>query len=140
MVASAKGVYISHIWDNPVFVIDLFDTLTTDEFFTANSFDVLRDGNQYAASITTLKETADEPGPLNSIYRPKVVMITPFPDLNDELNGITTKFKYQARAERLAQSLVDILPGSEGSGLVFGYDRHNYELSTVPFGWLVEQY
>ncbi|GAB7354242.1 hypothetical protein MBLNU459_g4779t1 [Dothideomycetes sp. NU459] len=106
MITSEKGVYISHIWEVPVFIDENYIP-TTDDTFTASSFDALRDGNVYAQSITALIGTDLNPGVLHAIYAPKVFVLTPFTTDLDRLNhGITTELIYDSRAKKLAQQLV----------------------------------
>ena len=134
-IVSQKGVYISHIWENPVFVINNDYVPTDDNTFTTKTFYALRDGTATAVSILALVGTAQAPGPLNAIYNPKVFVVTPFTSPEDRSKrGITTTYTYQARAQQLARQIVSIVPGSSDSGFVRGYSRTNEEESTQEHG------
>ena len=130
IVSSEKGAYVSHIWEDPVFIgIDW--TPTDDNTFTTKAFDALRDGTATAQSITALIGTDQAPGPLNAIYDPKVFVVTPFTNDDDRnYDGITTTYRYESRARQLAQQVAQILPGSGGTGLVLGYRHTNATVST----------
>ena len=130
IISSEKGVYISHIWENPVFIIGDF-VPTDDNTFTTKAFNALRDGTANAQSILALVGTDQAPGPLNAIYSPKVFVLTPFTsDLDRQLYSITTTLRYQARAQQLAQQIAQIVPGSGGTGSTLGYTRTDQYLST----------
>jgi hypothetical protein len=92
-IMSEKGVYMSHIWENPVFIDGDWNP-TDDASFTTNTFNALRDGTAYAQSITALVGTDDAPGVLNAIYAPKVFVLTPrTSDADRNIWGITTQFR-----------------------------------------------
>ncbi|KAL6714324.1 hypothetical protein ACLMJK_007747 [Lecanora helva] len=132
IVASEKGVFISHIWENPVFIDGNFNP-TDDASFTTNAVNALRDGTEYCQSITGLTGTDSSPGPLNAIYAPKVFVLTPFTtDWDRAMFSITTQYRYEARANQLASSIARAVPGSGGSGRVLGYTRTNQQASTGP--------
>ncbi|KAH7009573.1 hypothetical protein EDB80DRAFT_775982 [Ilyonectria destructans] len=133
IIVSEKGVYLSHIWENPVF-IDNYWNPTDDASFSANAFEALRDGTPKAQSITALVGDDANPGVLNAIYSPKVFVLTPFTGLNDP-TGVTTQFRYQDRAQQLADNLAGIIPGSGGSGRLLGYTRTNEYLSKADIGF-----
>ncbi|RDL40026.1 uncharacterized protein BP5553_00005 [Venustampulla echinocandica] len=119
VIASELGVYLSHIWEDPVFVTGDDQTPTDDASFISNTFNALRDGTANARSITALIGTYAQPGVLHAIYSSK---------------KITTPLKYQARAEDLASRLARLIPGSGGSGFTTGYTRTNATKSTKRFG------
>ncbi|KXG49973.1 uncharacterized protein PGRI_059410 [Penicillium griseofulvum] len=130
IIASEKGVYLSHIWESPVFVDEAFNT-TDDRFFTITAFNSLRDGTIYAQSVTDLIGTDHNPGILNAIYAPKVFVLTPFTTDWDRRNcGISTTLRYQKRAEELAQKIAGIVPGSGGNGIILGYTRTSRQASS----------
>ncbi|KAL9024262.1 MAG: hypothetical protein Q9196_006642 [Gyalolechia fulgens] len=132
IVASGKGVFISHIWENPVFIDGNFNP-TDDASFTTDTVNALRDGTEYCQSITGLIGTDSSPGPLNAIYAPKVFVLTPFTTDSDRaMFSITTQYRYEARANQLASSIAQAVPGSGGSGRVLGYTRTNRQASTGP--------
>ena len=130
IISSEKGVYICHIWENPVFING--DWVPTDDnTFTTKAFNALRDGTATAQSITALIGTDQAPGPLNTIYSPKVFVLTPYTtDLDRQLYSITTTLRYEARAQQLAQQIAQIVPGSGGTGYTLGYTRTSAQLST----------
>lgn len=130
IISSEKGVYISHIWEVPVFISEHW-VPTDDNTFTTGAFIALRDGTANAESITTLVGTEQAPGPLNAIYHPVVFVLTPYASEEDrQVFGITTTLRYQTRAQQLAQQIVQIVPGSGGTGFTLGYTRTNVQLST----------
>ncbi|KAJ5836581.1 hypothetical protein N7447_002607 [Penicillium robsamsonii] len=130
IIASEKGVYISHIWESPVFVDEALN-LTDDSLFTITAFNSLRNGTVYAQSVIDLIGTDHSPGVLNAIYAPKVFVLTPFTTDWDRRNfGISTTLRYQARAEKLAQKITDIVPGSGGNGIILGYTRTSRQASS----------
>jgi hypothetical protein len=130
LVASEKGVYIAHIWENPVFVDHDFNP-TDDNSFTINAFNSLRDGTEYAQSVTGLIGTDQNPGVLNAIYAPKVFVLTPFATDWDRQNfGISTTLRYQTRVQELAQKIANIVPGSGGNGVILGYTRTSRQASS----------
>ncbi|KAI3113412.1 hypothetical protein CBS147333_2850 [Penicillium roqueforti] len=134
IIASEKGVYLSHIWESPVFV-DLAFNPTDDDSFTMNASKSLRDGTLYAQSITALIGTDHNPGVLNAIYAPKVFVLTPFTtDWDRQYFGISTKFRYQKRAQELAQKIANIVPGSGGNGIILGYTRTSRQASSQEQG------
>ncbi|KAJ5470417.1 hypothetical protein N7530_007774 [Penicillium desertorum] len=130
LVASEKGVYIAHIWENPVFVDHDFNP-TDDNSFTINAFNSLRDKTEYAQSVTGLIGTDQNPGVLNAIYAPKVFVLTPFATDWDRQNfGISTTLRYQTRVQELAQKIANIVPGSGGNGVILGYTRTSRQASS----------
>ncbi|KAJ6132371.1 hypothetical protein N7471_007586 [Penicillium samsonianum] len=130
IIASEKGVYISHIWESPVFVDQAFNP-TDDSFFTINAFNSLRDGTVYAQSVTDLIGTDQNPGVLNAIYAPKIFVLTPFATDWDRRNfGISTTLRYQTRAQELAQKVASIVPGAGGNGIILGYTRTSRQASS----------
>ncbi|KAI9837744.1 MAG: hypothetical protein M1819_006678 [Sarea resinae] len=130
IISSEKGVYLSHIWENPVF-IDSTWASTDDASFTTKAFNSLRDGTANALSITSLIGTDAQPGVLNAIYSPKVFVLTPRTTDFDRNNfQITTTLRYQARAQDLANKIAGILPGSGGTGFTLGYTRTSAQAST----------
>ncbi|KAM5341443.1 hypothetical protein ACJ41O_014474 [Fusarium nematophilum] len=134
IIASEKGVYLSHIWENPVFIDNDWNP-TSDDSFNTNAFEALRDGTAFAQSITGLIGDEANPGVLNAIYAPKVFVLTPFTTPNDP-KGITTRLRYQDRAQQLADNLARAIPGSGGQGYLLGYTRTNQQLSTMEPGFL----
>ena len=133
IISSEKGVYISHIWESPVF-IDRYFNPTDDTTFTTLAFNSLRDGTQDAQSITDLIGTDQAPGVLNAIYQPRVFVLSPLTTQWERDNlGITTRFRYPVRAQQLANQVGQILPGS-GETFVLGYTRTDSEESTAARG------
>ncbi|KAJ6185897.1 hypothetical protein N7519_007198 [Penicillium mononematosum] len=130
IIVSEKGVYIAHIWENPVFVDRDFNP-TDDNSFTINVFNSLRDGTEYAQSVTGLIGTDQNPGVLNTIYAPKVFVLTPFTTDWDRQNfGISTTLRYQTRVQDLVQKIASIVPGSGGNGIILGYTRTSRQASS----------
>ncbi|RSL70883.1 hypothetical protein CEP53_001765 [Fusarium sp. AF-6] len=131
IIVSDKGVYLSHIWENPVF-IDTEWNWTDDESFNRTAFEALRDGTDNARSVASLVGDDANPGVLHASNNPMVFVLTPFTDVLNDPTGITTLFRYQERAQRLADSLVGVIPGSTGH--LLGYTRTNGIDSTEPIG------
>ncbi|KAJ5360374.1 hypothetical protein N7517_009565 [Penicillium concentricum] len=130
IIASEKGVYISHIWESPVFVDEAFNP-TDGNLFTITAFNSLRDGTIFAQIVTDLIGTDHSPGVLNAIYAPKVFVLTPFTTDWDRRNfGISTTFRYQTRAEELVQKIANVVPGSGGNGIILGYTRTSRQVSS----------
>ncbi|OQD80182.1 hypothetical protein PENANT_c038G10160 [Penicillium antarcticum] len=130
IIASEKGVYISHIWESPVFIHGDFSP-TDDSYFVSTAFNSLRDGTASAQSVTDLIGSDQSPGVLNAIYAPKVFVLTPYTtDFDRQMFGISTRLRYQDRANDLAQRLANVIPGSGGQGIVMGYTRTSQQAST----------
>jgi hypothetical protein len=134
IIVSERGVYLSHIWENPVF-IDIDWNNTPDDEFDRNAFQALRDGTANAQSVVGLVGTDANPGPLNAIYSPKVFVLTPFTNQFFDPTGVTTTLRYQDRAQALANNLARVIPGSGGQGYLLGYTRTNQALSTAQNGY-----
>ncbi len=136
IISAQKGVYISHIWESPVFITGDF-VPTDDNTFTRKAFNALRDGTATTQSISALVGTDQAPGPLNAIYSPKVFVLTPYTtELDRQFYGITTDLRYETRARQLAQQIARIIFGSGGtdSTSTLGYTRTSAQLSTQPRG------
>ncbi|RGP73578.1 hypothetical protein FLONG3_6315 [Fusarium longipes] len=135
MIVSNLGVYLSHIWENPVFIDGDWNFKPEDEF-QAKSFQALRDGtlDGNALSITSLIGTDENPGVLHAINEPKVFVVTPFTTQADTtLYGINTLYRYEDRANGLASDLASIIPGSTSQ--VLGYIRTDARQSTEVGYW-----
>ena len=130
IITSEKGVYTSHIWENPVFENSDF-TLTDDSFFVTNSLNALHDSTATAQSILALIGTDATPGVLHSIYKPKIFVHTPFTsDFDRDTLGYTTRgLNYDTRARWLAYEIAQILPGSD-EGITLGYKRFGSQQAT----------
>ncbi|KAJ5775420.1 uncharacterized protein N7511_000431 [Penicillium nucicola] len=130
IITSEKGVYISHIWEVPVFIHEDYSP-TDDGYFVTAAFNSLRDGTSFAQSVTGLIGTDQNPGVLNAIYAPKVFVLTPYTtEFDRQMFGISTKLRYQDRANDLAQRLANAIPGSGAQGTVMGYTRTSQQAST----------
>ncbi|OBS28289.1 hypothetical protein FPOA_02230 [Fusarium poae] len=135
MIVSNVGTYLSHIWENPVFIDGDWNFKPDDEF-EAKAFNALRDGTAdgNALSVTSLIGTDENPGYLHSFNEPKVFIITPFTSNADTmLYGINTLYRYEQRANDLATKLAGIIPGA--SSQVLGYIRTDKDQSTDIFGY-----
>ncbi|KAH7004289.1 hypothetical protein EDB82DRAFT_571302 [Fusarium venenatum] len=135
MIVSNVGTYLSHIWENPVFIDGDWNFKPDDEF-EAKAFNALRDGTTdgNALSVTSLIGTDENPGYLHSFNEPKVFIITPFTSLADTtLYGINTLYRYEQRANDLATKLTGIIPGATSQ--VLGYIRTDKDQSTDIFGY-----
>jgi hypothetical protein len=133
IIVSDSGVYLSHIWENPVFIDTDWNNKPDDEF-NAKAFEALRDGNDNVVSVAGLVGTDENPGVLHAINSPKVFVLTPFTSSDDRsIFGITTTYRYEERANALASNLGGIVPGS-GDAVVLGYTRTNHGHSTEQYG------
>ncbi|KAF5664464.1 hypothetical protein FHETE_7055 [Fusarium heterosporum] len=133
IIVSNRGVYISHIWEDPIFIDEDFNPRSKEDF-RRNGFKVLRDGNEDARSITSLLGTRSNPGPLNAIYSPKVFVLTPFTNPEDT-DIIKTKYVYEPQAKMLAADLARTIPGSGDQGYLIGYTVTSEEESTAQHGY-----
>ncbi|KAF4342832.1 hypothetical protein FBEOM_3241 [Fusarium beomiforme] len=131
IIVSSLGTYISHIWENPVFIDSNWNP-TSDAFFQQNSFAAIRDGVDGATSISSLLGTDARPGPLHAVYSPKIFVLTPF--TNPILESVTTRLRYQNRANWLADRLKRLIRGSES--FVMGYTRSSREESLADLGYM----
>ncbi|KAH7255976.1 meiotically up-regulated gene family-domain-containing protein [Fusarium tricinctum] len=121
LIVSNLGVYTSHIWEVPGFLDRVDYKPTSDDFFKTNVFEVLRDGTldaTTATGISTLIGTESAPGPLHSQFEPHVFVVTPFNTNQSPENP--SLFRYEARADQLANQVTGIIPGAISGG-VHGY-------------------
>ncbi|KAI9717937.1 MAG: hypothetical protein M1828_007029 [Chrysothrix sp. TS-e1954] len=128
IVVSDKGVFISHIWENPVF-IDRNFVPTSDAQF-GNVLLALRDGTADCQPLSGLIGTDNSPGPLNQKYHPRVWVMTPFALDTDPEVGSPTELLYHERAYSLLHQVAGILPGRDVAQSVIGYIPTNREEST----------
>ena len=124
IIASARGVYVAHIWENPVFWPDDSDVETDEATFQKLAFEGLRDGAEGTASISALIGTDSAPGPLHPQYVPKAFIITPYTTLtNREYHGVTTDLRYEDRINWLAQKFGELVMGEGNVATIFGYNN-----------------
>ncbi|KAL9563853.1 hypothetical protein ACKAV7_012025 [Fusarium commune] len=133
IVVSNLGAYVSHIWENPVFIDSNWNT-TPDDKFQATTFNALRDGTPdgNAESIAGYVGTDQVPGVLHSMFHPRVFVVTPFTNDLERSLGVTTTFRYEDRANYLAATVSGIVPGSDST--VLGYTRTDHIESTKQYG------
>ncbi|KAM5383716.1 hypothetical protein ACJZ2D_001705 [Fusarium nematophilum] len=122
IIVSDKGVYLSHIWENPVF-IDADWNPTDDLSFYFNAIYPLIHGGGSATAITSLLNDQ-----LHSLNSPRIYVLSPWATDWDMLTGINTPLRYQARAQQIADALADAIPGSTKD--LLGYTRTNKDQST----------
>ncbi|KAF5247456.1 hypothetical protein FANTH_6364 [Fusarium anthophilum] len=130
LVVSNMGVYTSHIWENPGFVVNIDRKPTSDDFFETNVYKVLRDGAlnpTVVTGISSLIGTDSAPGPLHSQFEPHVFVVTPFNENQSPENP--SLYRYEARAYQLANRVTGIIPGALSGG-VYGYNPVNKVEST----------
>ena len=133
IVTSEKGVFISHIWEVPMFIDSDWNLMNDAQF--GHVFPALRDGTTNCESLTKLVGTDTNPGPLHAIYAPKVYVLTPYATQTDRNRfGITTNLRYQQRANDLLAQVAGIIPGKDSKQTVLGYTRTNRTLSTAQRG------
>ena len=137
IIVSAYGLYMSHIYEYPVFLADVSGEEfleTNDLFFTNNAFHALRDGTKGATSLTSLIGTDEDPGPLNALYHPEIFILTPLTDeIERGTQGVSTTLKYQDRVEQLAAQLATIFPDTSYP-VILGYTRTDYLKTIIPGG------
>jgi hypothetical protein len=103
VIATSSGIFISHMYEGPVFV-NADRTDTDDDHFEARSFNLLRDGGDgvdVPSSLSFLKSN----GYFDTIYSPHVFVITPF-KLKDEPN---LEYQYLKRAQWLGDQTADYI-------------------------------
>ncbi|KAL4881921.1 hypothetical protein BJY04DRAFT_217626 [Aspergillus karnatakaensis] len=124
IIVSKKGVYLSHIYEDPVFVQrpegagkndDVDDVPTSDEFFQQASFGALVNGVEKADAVEPIKDligSTNSPGPLHHSYTPKIFVVHPFDQ------GNSGPLAYPERAQWLADQFQTYLypPGSSPDG------------------------
>ncbi|KAF4458075.1 hypothetical protein F53441_83 [Fusarium austroafricanum] len=126
VIVSTQGVYLSHIWENPVFINNDWSP-TSDDSFRKNSFEALRDGTADGGVTAYSLVNLIQLGVLDQSNLPTIFVITPYTTVHDD-PIITTPLRYQERAQWLLDSLKDLIPGSQGH--LVGYQRTNPSLST----------
>ncbi|KAJ4263313.1 hypothetical protein NW762_006131 [Fusarium torreyae] len=118
LIVSNVGVYTSHIWEIPGFLDRVDKKPTSDDFFETSVFKVLRDGTldaTTATGISTLIGTESAPGPLHSQFAPHVFVVTPFNTNQSPENP--SLFRYEARADQLANRVTGTIPGALSGGI-----------------------
>jgi hypothetical protein len=103
VIVTSSGIFISHIYEGPVFV-NADRTDTDDDHFEAHSFNLLRDGGDgvdVRSSLSFLKSN----GYFDTIHSPHVFVITPF-KLKDEPN---LEYQYLKRAQWLGDQTADYI-------------------------------
>ncbi|CAF3535155.1 unnamed protein product [Fusarium graminearum] len=131
IIVSDLGVYLSHIWENPVFIGSDW-TPTPDDVFQTTTFNAFRDGNMNTESVSVLVGTDETPGVLHSMFHPRVFVVTPFTSHFERSIGVTTTYSYEDRANQLATQISGIVPGSDST--VLGYTRTSQAESTEQYG------
>ena len=131
IVASEKGVFISHIWEVPVFINGDWSASPPENF--ENAINILLNGDMNTKSLLQLVGTDQQPGPLHAQYSPIVYVVTPFTTPYDPM-GVTTTLRYQDRAQYLAKRVFSAVPGPHGQGVVTGYHRTDLVTSTAQEG------
>jgi hypothetical protein len=105
VIVSKHGVYLSHIYEDPVFVEKTklgFLRPTTDKVFQEASFNALVNGDPESGELeplNTLIGTTENPGPLHYTLQPKIFAVTPFK------HGGIGPLMYAKRIERLSDQL-----------------------------------
>ncbi|KAL4786908.1 hypothetical protein BJX76DRAFT_320068 [Aspergillus varians] len=109
MIVSNKGVYASHIYENPVFLNQHKEGKTVpsaEDYFRKATFDALVNGNSASGMLEPIKDlvgTAEKPGPLHHVFKPKIFLITPFK------HGASGPFTYATRVKWLSDQLFGYL-------------------------------
>ncbi|KAJ6056949.1 uncharacterized protein N7446_007842 [Penicillium canescens] len=128
-IVSTKGVYRSHIWQEPIFVNKQNEPSPT-AYFHEQTFMALRGGVQNEAeSLLELIGTKENKGVLHPEYNPQVHVVTPF-----ALDGQT--LEYFERAHLLADMLTNLFAQEDTTRKVWGYHRYDEETSMAAFGFL----
>ena len=128
VIVSSLGVYIAHIYEANVFLLPIANNNwghSDIRSFLGKTFDVLRDGTTGIPSIRKLVGTDQFPGPLNMIYNPSLIFISPFADSGD-IPGpqASERFKYRPYLKSLATRLSGLFTRSAMlRNKVYGYTR-----------------
>ncbi|KAH8690789.1 hypothetical protein BGW36DRAFT_364350 [Talaromyces proteolyticus] len=131
-IASSLGVYISHIYERPVFINNVNNRRyeTDDESFWGMSYREIFEGSPGAYSVADLIGTDEKPGKLHPSHEPVVYVITPLSDQWDRIfDDVTTTLRYERHANQLAQGLINSIynngePDGMGPAMVIGYTRY----------------
>ncbi|KAL4901436.1 hypothetical protein BDW74DRAFT_181723 [Aspergillus multicolor] len=119
-IVSKQGVYVSHIYEQPVFVDkDKWNRVmpTKDDYFWKAAFDALINGDETGkGAIDPLKDLigdAANPGPLHYLNMPKIFVAAPFKE------GGIGPLRYKDRIKWLSDQLQGYLypPESSSSGV-----------------------
>ncbi|KAL9073640.1 MAG: hypothetical protein Q9157_004670 [Trypethelium eluteriae] len=126
VIASNAGVFASYIWEIPIFRFR-DGRPQTYEYFDANVFDVLADGNPTdAARSVGFRTLLGQGAMLSDQMRPVIFIITPYTTDRErrvlERLGIATRFRYQGLVNRLAAQLRANIP-SRKAPQILGYER-----------------
>ncbi|KAL4910234.1 hypothetical protein BDW74DRAFT_173694 [Aspergillus multicolor] len=131
MIVSDQGVYISHIWESPVFVFkdNGLPTPTAPDYFEKHSYMALVNGGPDFPSVEPLLGLVGsdaKPGPLHVTRNPRVFVITPY----GEETG--SEYMYSEKAQKLKDAITTFLwhnsPNAKGE--ITGYRRSNRQVST----------
>ncbi|KAJ5161765.1 hypothetical protein N7492_007157 [Penicillium capsulatum] len=135
VIISARGGYLSHIWEFPVFKDRRTKAPTPDDWFDAKVFGTFGNGDEYTQSIRSLIGDEANPGPLNKVNTPLVFVVTPYaiiPGVTVDLNNLPLLFP--ERASRLMNGLIKMIPGSAVGGIL-GYIALNKNEATSRSGY-----
>ncbi|KAJ0415706.1 hypothetical protein BJY00DRAFT_317525 [Aspergillus carlsbadensis] len=126
VIVSKHGVYLSHIYEDPVFVQKTklgFLRPTTDKVFQEASFDTLVNGDPESGELEPLSiliGTTENPGPLHYTLQPKIFAITPFK------HGGIGPLMYAKRIEWLSNQLHNYLYPA-------GSEQHDQKPELIPY-------
>ncbi|KAL9094067.1 MAG: hypothetical protein Q9165_003737 [Trypethelium subeluteriae] len=120
IIASEKGVFISHIWEAAFSNND--ESPTDDKTFSAQSSEALQKGTMQDGSDGL--QALTQPGQiLHRDYKPAIFIATPLTDDWERRNlHITTPTRYEARTTQLGNSVRQLVPGA-GAPKVQSYYR-----------------
>ena len=129
IIVSNRGVYVSHIYEDPMF-LDEYDQPTSDRQFD-QVFNFLGTGrSEHCESLTALIGSVNSPGPLAARYMPHVYVVTPYTELGErDRMGITTTLLFEQRAQQLCDWATELV---SGPGRVVGYTRTSPQVSQDP--------
>ncbi|KAL2822680.1 hypothetical protein BDW59DRAFT_163662 [Aspergillus cavernicola] len=138
IIASQKGVYLSHIFEDPVFIQRVDEAgedylPTSHEFFEHASIDALVYGGYPSIQpIDDLLGTLENPGPLHYLHQPKVFVVSPFEE------GREGPLLYADRAQWLADEFQvylyppDSSPENAQPPTVIGYKLSKKQFAEMP--------
>ena len=130
-VVSQRGVYISHTWENPVFINNEWEPADPAVFKTQSS-DIMINGNANSPSLSSMIGTDDDPGPLNAKYQPQVFVVTPYDDYyGQKVMGVTGVYRYQDQAAGIGGYVAQAVTGNQASYRLIPYTRTDKEKSTA---------
>ena len=113
IIVSSEGVYLSHIYEDPAFVMryagEWIDS--DDDTFMNEVLVPLFIGDEAAQGLTGLIGTDQNPGPLHKSNSPAIFIVTPSPDVyNRTIPWDFSRLLHEDRIRELAEHLKEMYP------------------------------